>query len=174
MTDFSQLETYNEEWVNLFREEAKKLMELLPEDYLLEFHHIGSTAIAEMPSKPIIDIGVMITSFADADLKILPIMKKNGYKYLWRRDREPSFITYSKVSDEMAFEIHMATEEHEFWDCLYFREYLKKNADEARSYFNLKNELAKQFGEDHKSYSDGKSEYIKRITALAKKELDDF
>jgi len=174
MTDFSQLGPYDDAWVVLFKNETKFLMKLLPEDYLLEFHHIGSTAIPEMPAKPIIDIGVMITSFVDADLKIRPIMRDHGYAYKWCDERGPGFITFSKMDDEHAYHVHMAVEDHDFWDCLYFREYLKRNPIEAKTYFDLKNELAKQFAENHIAYNAGKEEYIKRITEIAKRELEEF
>lgn len=174
MSAFSQLEPYDDEWVNLFRKEAQSLMELLPEESLLEFHHIGSTAIPEMPAKPIIDIGVMINSFADAKEKIVPLMEKNGFDYRWRDDRSPAFMTFVKQAGDIGYEVHMAEEEHAFWDCLYFREFLKKHSSEARNYFDLKNELIKQFGEDHDSYNSGKVDYINRITKQAKTELEEF
>jgi len=174
MSAFSQLESYDDEWVNLFRKEAQVLMELLPEEYLLEFHHIGSTAIPEMPAKPIIDIGVMISSFEEGKDKIVPLMIKSGYVYKWREDRKPGFMTFIKHSGDTGYEIHMAIEEHGFWDCLYFREFLKKHSSEARNYFDLKNELIKQFGEDHDAYNSGKVDYINRITIQAKQELDEI
>ena len=50
-----ELEPYDDDWPGLFREEANLLMKNLPEELLLEFHHIGSTSIPEMPSRPIIE-----------------------------------------------------------------------------------------------------------------------
>ena len=70
--------------------------------------------------------------------------------------------------------VHMAEEEHNFWDSLYFREYLKKHRDEARNYFDLKIALSKQFSTDREGYTAGKDEYVARITEKAKQEIDEF
>jgi GrpB-like predicted nucleotidyltransferase (UPF0157 family) len=174
--EYIEIEPYDDEWPDLFKEEAKFLMEKLPQDILLEFHHIGSTAIPEMPAKPIIDIGVMVTSFDDAKEQIVPTMEELGYEYCWRTDRNPPFMTFIKRNGEgkRTFHVHMAEEEHNFWDRLYFREYLKKHQQEARNYFDLKMALSKQFAEDREAYTQGKEEYVSRITELAKKELDEF
>ncbi|MBT5095147.1 MAG: GrpB family protein, partial [Halobacteriovoraceae bacterium] len=121
-----EIEPYDDEWPEHFKKEAQALMSVLPEEQLLEFHHIGSTAIPEMPAKPIIDIGVMINSFDEAKEKIVPVMQEKGYEYCWRTDRQPPFMTFIKTdsSGKRTHHVHMAEEEHNFWDRLYFREYL--------------------------------------------------
>ncbi|MBT7609647.1 MAG: GrpB family protein [Bacteriovoracaceae bacterium] len=170
------LEAYDDEWPLLFKEEAQYLMSILPEDCLLEFHHIGSTAIPDMPAKPIIDLGIMITCFEDAKLKIQPILQENGYEYIWREDRTPPFMTFIKRNDEgiRTHHVHLAEEEHNFWDRLYFREYLKQNRDEARKYFQLKDELCKKYPTDREAYTEGKSNYVKEVTAVAKDKVKEF
>jgi GrpB-like predicted nucleotidyltransferase (UPF0157 family) len=170
------LEPYDDEWPGLFKKEAQYLMSILPEDSLLEFHHIGSTAIPDMPAKPIIDLGVMITSFDDAKEKIRPLLEKDGYEYFWRKDRSQPFMTFVKTDDNgnRTHHVHLAEEEHNFWDRLYFREYLKQNRDEARKYFELKDELCKKFPSDREAYTDGKSEYVNSVTAIAKEKVKEF
>jgi GrpB-like predicted nucleotidyltransferase (UPF0157 family) len=170
------LVSYDDEWPAQFKIEAQYLMELLPEESLLEFHHIGSTAIPDMPAKPIIDLGIMIVSFEDAKEKILPVLEKNGYEYLWREDRTPPFMTFIKKNEEgiRTHHVHLAEEEHNFWDRLYFREYLKQNRDEARNYFELKDQLCKKFTDDREAYTDGKSDYVAKITAIAKEKIKEF
>ena len=167
---------YDDEWPNLFKEEAKHLMSLLPEECLLEFHHIGSTAIPDMPAKPIIDMGIMVTSFDLAKEKLVKVLENEGYEYIWREDRSPPFMTFIKRNEEgeRTHHIHMAEEEHNFWDRLYFREYLKKYRDEARNYFNLKDKLQKEFPNDREAYTDGKSEYVATITTKAKEVIKDI
>jgi GrpB-like predicted nucleotidyltransferase (UPF0157 family) len=170
------LVAYDDEWPVLFKSEAKYLMSILPEESLLEFHHIGSTAIPDMPATPIIDLGVMVTSFEDAKEKITPILKKYGYEYHWCDDRTPPFMTFIKYNEkgERTHHVHFAEEEHNFWDRLYFREYLKQNRDEARNYFELKDQLCKKFPNDREAYTSGKSEYVKEITAVAKQKVKEF
>ncbi|KKI93322.1 hypothetical protein WQ54_03540 [Bacillus sp. SA1-12] len=46
---------YNDNWVQLFKTEAKKICELF-KDEMIDIHHIGSTAVPGLKAKPIIDI----------------------------------------------------------------------------------------------------------------------
>ncbi len=176
MSDKIEISPYDDEWPEHFKSEAQYLMSTLPQDILLEFHHIGSTAIPEMPAKPIIDIGVMITDYDDATQKLIPELKKSGYEHLAEASENENRILFVKRDENKnrTHHIHFCEEEEPFWDCLYFREYLKKHEHEARNYFELKMALAKQFPDDREAYTNGKSEYIKRITEIAKKELDEF
>ncbi len=162
---------YDDHWPEMFKTEAKHLMSILPNDVILEFHHVGGTSIPEMPARPLIDIGVMITSFDDAKAKIVPILQKEGYSYSWREDLNPAFMTFKKSNQEGVeqFCIHMVEEEHPFWDCLAFREYLKVHEAEARAYYQLKVQLSKDFAGDLAGYEKAKESYILRITEIAKK-----
>ena len=170
-----ELEPYNENWPQMFKEEAQYLLDILPKSLVLEFHHIGSTAIPEMPAKPIIDIGVMISSFEEAKAQAVDILKNESYEYLWRDDEDSPFMTFIKYEGQSPTHyIHMAEEEHPFWNRLYFREYLIKNKEEAQNYFDLKVALVNQFGDDKEGYIKGKSEYVDRITKLALKEIEEF
>jgi GrpB-like predicted nucleotidyltransferase (UPF0157 family) len=175
-TEQVSLVPYDDEWPNQFKTEAKYLMGLLPEDILLEFHHIGSTSVPDMPANPVIDIGIMVTSFDEAKEKITPILTENNYEYFSSDDKNLGFMTFTKeaINDAPAYKIHFAEEENHFWDRLYFREYLKKNRDEARNYFELKDQLCKSFGNDYDSYAAGKADYVNKITAIAKEKIKDF
>lgn len=64
--------------------------------------------------------------------------------------------------------IHMATAGHKLWERLYFRDYLRKHPEEAARYSQLKRDLARQFPSDREAYTNGKSEYVARITTKAK------
>ncbi|HWI50248.1 MAG TPA: GrpB family protein, partial [Rummeliibacillus sp.] len=50
---------YNEKWPEMFALEAESLQKLLPEE-IIDVYHIGSTAIPDMPAKPIIDVLVEV------------------------------------------------------------------------------------------------------------------
>ncbi len=169
------LVSYDKEWPDLFKKEAILLMSKLPEECLLEFHHIGSTAIAGMSARPIIDLGIMVTDLELAKEKMVPIFKKNGYLHD-DRSGGPSFMVFYKRDNGAieGYDVYMAEEENSFWDRLYFREYLKANKDEARNYFELKDELSKSFPNDLEAYLNGKTNYVKNITEKAKSELGEL
>lgn len=57
----------------------------------------------------------------------------------------------------------------EHWDRLLFRDYLIQHPHIARDYENLKRRLAAEFPNDRIAYTNGKAEFIDRITADAKR-----
>lgn len=46
---------YNDNWKQMFKEESQRINEIFL-DELYDIHHIGSTSIAGLQAKPIIDI----------------------------------------------------------------------------------------------------------------------
>jgi len=48
------IESYNEEWPLIFKNEELALKKLLPD--LLNLYHVGSTSVPGLSAKPIIDI----------------------------------------------------------------------------------------------------------------------
>lgn len=57
------------------------------------------------------------------------------------------------------------------WERLLFLDYLRKHADEAEHYAQLKRHLAKRFPTDREAYTRSKTEYIQSIMQKARQEL---
>jgi GrpB-like predicted nucleotidyltransferase (UPF0157 family) len=57
------------------------------------------------------------------------------------------------------------------WDELYFRDYLILHPEVALEYGELKVRLSLEYKNDREGYTDKKSDFIKRITKVARKEL---
>ena len=57
---------HNPRWTEMFLQEKRDIKEVLS-SYLKEVHHIGSTAITDMPAKPILDILLEINSIDEID-----------------------------------------------------------------------------------------------------------
>ena len=55
------------------------------------------------------------------------------------------------------------------WDELYFRDYLILNHDIREEYGNLKIQLKEKYQYDREGYTQGKTEFIKKITKKARK-----
>lgn len=70
--------SYNENWKQMFRDEAKKLRSIFGNE-IIDIHHIGSTSVPELKAKPIIDILSVVR-----DIHIIDNnndeMKKVGYE----------------------------------------------------------------------------------------------
>ena len=54
------------------------------------------------------------------------------------------------------------------WDELYFRDYLRQHPEIASQYAELKKDLAKEYKNDREGYTDAKTDFVKRITEIAK------
>lgn len=167
------IEDYNPHWAVSFEKKKSALVEMLG-DAVLRVEHIGSTAIPGIQSKPIIDMLVEIPNDIDAREQIKEKMKSQGYYFTLRTDRTPPHMMfmmgYTKegFSGEV-FHIHMAERENQnLWDRLYFRDYLIGNEAVAKEYEALKLKLATEFTYNREAYTNGKDEFVKRITELAK------
>ena len=68
------------------------------------------------------------------------------------------------------YHIHMAEKEHNgLWDRLYFWDFLIDDKKIAKEYERIKRKLAEKYKYDKEAYTEGKTEFIKRITEKAKK-----
>ena len=135
---------------------------------LAAIHHIGSTAVAGIYAKPIIDIQVDGTSLDDLDAAT-PRMEAAGYeakgefgipgRRYFRKNAEDG----TRLCHVHAFEAgspgavrHLA-----------FRDYLRAHPDIAQTYSNLKRELAVRHPDDMEAYMDGKDAFVKETERRA-------
>ena len=58
------------------------------------------------------------------------------------------------------------------WDRIYFRDYLKDNEKTAKEYELLKIELAEKYKYEREKYTEGKADFIKKATAIAKQKYN--
>lgn len=164
----------NSEWKNLFEAEKNELIRILGQKIAVRIEHFGSTAIPNLRAKPTIDILVEIPKNESIKGKIIEKMKLEGYHYIPRKDCPPPYIMFVKgYTDEgikeQSFHIHMAEEGHNgLWDRLYFRDYLIDNIEIAKEYERIKQDLAKEFKYDREAYTEGKTDFILKITEKAK------
>ena len=167
----------NLEWKELFEIEKIEIYRILGKEVAIRIEHFGSTAIPNIRAKPTIDILVEIPEGKKIKDGIIQRMKSEGYHYILRNDCPPPYIMFVKGYTEegikgQSYHIHMAEEEHDgLWDRLYFRDYLIKNKEIALEYEKLKHELAEVFKYDREAYTEGKTEFVLRITEKAKQKF---
>lgn len=70
---------WTEEWEKEFLLEQEKIQNKIGE-YILDVHHIGSTAVKYLSAKPIIDIAVEIDEFSEGK-NCVSSLKEIGYSY---------------------------------------------------------------------------------------------
>jgi GrpB-like predicted nucleotidyltransferase (UPF0157 family) len=166
---------YNPQWLQMFEAEKSHLLSCLPHDLVKRVEHFGSTAIPGLSAKPIIDMLVEVTSLEETKEKIVPILTAQGYEYFWRPtwgDDIPPFYAWFIKRDmrrERTHHIHMIEKNFDHWDRLLFRDYLIENPAIAQEYQTLKLRLAKDFPNNRIAYSNAKTEFVLRVTKLAKK-----
>ena len=163
----------NAEWKLLFERE-KELISSIIGDHAIRIEHIGSTAIPNIKSKPIIDILVEIPDEPTIKAEIIASMKAKNYIFILRKDRPPAYLSFLKGYTnegykDHVYHIYMAQKEHAIlWDRLYFRNYLINHQDVAKEYELLKEVLATQHKHDREAYTSGKDEFVERTTQTAK------
>lgn len=163
----AEIVSYDKTWPEKYLEEADKIKSTLG-DLVTEVHHIGSTAIKDMPAKPIIDILLECPNLK----KITEIQQKLqsiGYAYL-RRSIVPhySFFTSNIVSGQR-FQLHVfECGDPQIQRHILFRDYLIQHPEEAKSYATLKLKLSKKFRNDLLNYVKGKDSFVKAIDIKAK------
>lgn len=173
-----QVVPYSEHWVGLFKSESALIRQTLGSGIALKIEHFGSTAVEGLSAKPTIDILVEIPPLTEAlKEQIISKMSTIGYQFIWRTDEKVPYMHFVKGYTQDGFKgdvfhIHMGDKTHALWDRIFFRDYLRQNRQVAVEYEILKESLAKKYKYDREAYTEGKSDFVKRITALAKQEKE--
>ena len=158
---------HSPEWQNLFKEESQSITKALKEN-VIAIHHIGSTAIAGIYAKPIIDLLVEVNNInkvyrSNKDMTKLGYEAMGEFGIPGRRFFRKNNAFGIRTHHVHVFEINSPEVKRH----LAFRDYIIAHPAEAKQYSDLKQKLAKQFPEDIESYMDGKDEFIKNIDRKA-------
>ncbi|MFH2092293.1 MAG: GrpB family protein [Pseudomonadota bacterium] len=169
-----EITDYDPSWPGLFEQEKEHLQACLPSDLTGRIEHFGSTAVPGLAAKPIIDMLVEVTDLTETRRRIAPILEAQGYDYFWRPlfgDDTPPFYAWFIKRDSAGnrtHHIHMVENDFEHWDRLLFRDYLRDHPDMAKEYGRLKIKLSKAHPHDRVAYTQAKTDFITRVTAIAK------
>lgn len=166
------LKEYNADYVKLYDEERKRLTNAFGRNIILRISHIGSTAVPNIISKPIVDILMEISKNSDK-IKVENKLKSMGW-LLMNCSETPYFRqTYNKGYTKYGFDekvYHLHVRFADDWDELYFRDYLIEHKDIAKEYEKLKIGLKEKFEYNRDSYTLEKSDFVNKYSAIAKEE----
>lgn len=150
-------------WSELFNNEAEDLHRTLG-DLVADVQHVGSTAVRGLPAKPILDIAMAVHRL-DLIPKIVERLTNIGYIYrgdggddgghLFVKEPEPNFRTAHLHVVELS--------DHQWKDYLTFREILRNDPNVRKKYGKLKQDLARRFPHDRKSYTSAKDKFIEQF-----------
>lgn len=171
------LADYDPGWPGSFLREQSHLQSCLPGELVRRIEHFGSTAVPGLAAKPIVDILVEVTDLGETRKQIAPLLEAQGYDYFWRPthgdDGLPFYAWFIKRHPESltrTHHIHMVEADFsEHWDRLAFRDYLIEHPNVAADYQRLKYAVASKHPNDRVAYTRGKTEFIVRVTDVAKR-----
>lgn len=147
-------------WATLFQEESARL-NLALQAYDAAVEHCGSTSIAGIPAKPILDVLVGIPApfhVASITAALAPL----GYEHAtWAG--VPGHEVFGK-GDPRTHLLHVVPLYGSAWDrMLRFRDALRTDSMLAQEYGQLKRQLAARYPDNRSAYTDAKTEFIERV-----------
>lgn len=172
-TDFIQLVPYDLEWPEKAAQEIKKLYSTLPQDYIVDIQHVGSTAIPGIQAKPILDIQVAVTHLNAVKQTAITALEKLGYIY-WTENPDPERLLFIKgmppFGKRRTHHVHIVEPHSKHWQQkVVFRDYLRSHPEIAHDYEILKKHLAAKYYNDREAYTEGKTNFINEVLNKAKK-----
>lgn len=162
------LVAHSDKWKAYYNEMEVFLKRILSGCPVERISHIGSTAIAGIWAKDIVDILIEVSENFDME-SAAKIMEKNGFIRMSTETGRMSFNRGYKKEGfaEKVFHVHLRyAGDH---DELYFRDYLNEHAQVAREYEALKLRLWKLFEHNRDAYTGAKTEFIRKWTEEAKR-----
>lgn len=126
--------------------------------------HIGSTSIAEIKSKPIIDLMIGLRA-PPLSAAVEPLVAL-GYEY--KEGVGSAERLFFKRRAAQTFHAHVVLFDGPEWRRhIIFRDWLNLRPDRAKEYEALKEELAARFTDDRAAYADAKTPFVDRMLAEA-------
>jgi GrpB-like predicted nucleotidyltransferase (UPF0157 family) len=164
---------YDPRWPVVYEAERKRIQEGIG-GLALAVEHIGSTAVPGLGAKPIIDIMVGLRGLVDAKECMVPL-GDIGYRYVPEYEASiPDRRFFRKYQADGRFHLHMVEIGRDIWNRhLLFRDFLRRNPDEAIRYCELKKELAVKFKTNREAYTEAKTSFIESTIIKARNSVED-
>lgn len=163
---------YQDNWKNDFSAENENIKTNILSESILRINHIGSTAVPGLLAKPTIDILLEIEKNANLD-RLIHGMESIGYIFSLQPHKPSPHMMFMKGYTSEGFKppvYHVHVRYLGDWDEIWFRNYLIRHSEIAKEYADLKLGLKEEFKHDRDGYTDAKTEFIRKITKLARHE----
>jgi GrpB-like predicted nucleotidyltransferase (UPF0157 family) len=170
------LKKYTSDWINNFIDIKNVIDEaLISLEYSIE--HVGSTAVADLDAKNIIDIDISHENEAEFD-KIKARLLELGYYHNGNQGIEEREVfkrlrtTFNPVLDKISHHLYVCpVGSHALERHLLSRDFLRKNEWARIEYQEMKYELAEMAGQDKKRYAELKELNVNHfIDAIVEKQ----
>ncbi|MDG6106476.1 GrpB family protein [Dactylosporangium aurantiacum] len=158
-----ELRDHDPRWPAAAQTAAEELTTALP-GLFPAVEHVGSTAIAGLAAKPVIDL-MAATAALDAVVAVEEVLRRLGYRRLETGMRERLFY---RRDGEPAYHLHVVTADS--WDTRnerLLRDHLLRHPEDRDAYGALKGDLAAA-GHDGAAYTRAKTDLIQRMVDAAR------
>ena len=155
-------------WVQTYEDLRLEIWRLVS-PFATAIEHVGSTSVANLPAKPVIDIDIVVPDREASDATIAALVAA-GYVHrgdlgipfresMQEPEGSPRHNLYVCLDGCLALNNHLV-----------FRDHLRQNSVDAMAYGNLKRRLAQEHADDLPAYVEGKTAFILEI--LSRYEFD--
>lgn len=156
-----ELEPHQEVWTERYTTEVQRLHDIVG-NRVVEFEHIGSTAIEGLPAKPIIDILALVVDITDANA-LSPVLEDCGYERRPDDIEDRLFFAKGPRTNRTVY-LSLTERGSDFHrETIAFREYLRAHPDAADEYASVKQRLAERYPEDRDAFTATKGDFIEDI-----------
>jgi len=163
------IQPYNPAWPKLAEAEIKAIKIIADGIPYNCIEHIGSTAVPELSSKPIIDIFIVVPSIETVEAWVSPL-ESLGYLY-WEENPDKTHLRFFKgmppFGEGRTHHVHIVAEDNDTIEHrLLFRDILRCDKKTRMEYETLKVKLSQSNTANRELYTDNKAAFIKSVLSL--------
>ena len=161
-----QIVEHDPAWRSLFEAESRVIRDAAG-DLIHDVQHVGSTAVPDLPAKPIVDIAVAVDTRS-----AIPVLTQRltAIGYIDRGDggRDGGYLLVRESQPNVrTIHLHIVELTDVQWrNYIAFRDTLRQNRAIRDQYAELKRKLAVRFQDDRKSYTAGKNDFIQEVLSI--------
>ena len=162
-----ELLPHDPEW-DVVAEQTVTLFKQILGAVAIDVRHVGSTSIASIKAKPIIDIAVAVKELSDIE-PMIPTMEQHGFYLKNLGDPDQVFFSAGDFQQDIrTHHIHVVRYNSMEWlNYLNFTAYLNSHPSVARRYEQVKESLLNRFSNDRNAYTEGKAVFIQHTLRKA-------
>jgi GrpB-like predicted nucleotidyltransferase (UPF0157 family) len=116
--DEIEVVSYDASWPTMFAEEAVRLRAVLDPNLISGLEHFGSTAVAGLAAKPIIDILIAVPSLAEARRTFIEPLRRLDYVF-WAENPKTDRLFFVKgmppYGDRRTHHVHVTEPRGVMW-----------------------------------------------------------
>jgi GrpB-like predicted nucleotidyltransferase (UPF0157 family) len=161
---------YDAAWPSMFEAERSRIQRVLGST-ATAIEHVGSTAVPGLGAKPIVDILVGVTNLEPARTVCVARLTGLGYTHMAAYEAWlPGEMLFRKAEGgRWTHHVHVTQQFGPRWEeFVLIRDYLRRDAEAAHDYEDLKKALATTFGDDIQGFREAKRPLLEKLMLRAR------